>query len=189
MRASKVVLLTLGGVVTVAVLAVWVLLKQGISARAEPSPLEARLARLARRIATPANARALKNPYPPTQESVFAVKKHFVDHCSACHALDGSGNTVFGRNMYPRVPDLRGRETQNLSDGELHYIISNGVRFTGMPAFAGEEAADEIWKLVSFIRRLPELSPEELREMEQMSSEAEDGDSGEEPSHAHEVQN
>ena len=78
--------------------------------------------------------------------------------------------------MYPKVPDLRDSETQKLTDGELYYIISNGVRFTGMPAFGGEDSPEEIWKLVLFIRRLPNLPPEELQEMEKMATGA-----GEEP--------
>ncbi len=187
MRAAKIVLLTLGGVVVVAALSGWLLLKQGLSAREKPSRLEARMARIARRIATPAGARLMENPYTPTQESISEAMKHFVEHCAACHALDGSGDTVFGRNMYPRTPDLRSQESQSLTDGELYYIISNGVRFTGMPAFAGEESAEEIWELVPFLRRLPHLSEEELEEMQSRTT----GETDEEkaatsdPSHVH----
>jgi hypothetical protein len=61
--------------------------------------------------------------------------------------------------------------TQNLTDGELFWIIENGIRFTGMPAWStgtkeGEEAS---WHLVHFIRRLPKLTPEELEEMESLN--------------------
>ncbi len=40
-----------------------------------------------------------------------------------------------GRNMYPPAPDMRLAETQQMTDGELFYIIQNGVRLTGMPAW------------------------------------------------------
>ena len=150
--------------------------RHGFSARENPSRLEQFLARHARKIATPADAKTLKNVYQPTEENLASARHHFVEHCSACHALDGGGNTVFGRNMYPKVPDLRDSETQKLTDGELYYVISNGVRFTGMPAFGGEDSPEEIWKLVLFIRRLPNLPPEELKEMERMATGA-----GEEP--------
>ncbi|HEX2711678.1 MAG TPA: cytochrome c, partial [Candidatus Acidoferrales bacterium] len=92
--------------------------------------------------------------------------------CATCHALDGNGNTVIGRNLYPRVPDLRDAVTQGLSDGELYYIISHGVRFTGMPAWGSEHSPGETWQLVSFIRRLPSLSPDELKLMKQQVTEA-----------------
>ena len=60
-------------------------------------------------------------------------RAHFADHCAGCHANDGSGNTEVGRNLYPRAPDMRLAETQRLTDGELYWIIENGVRLTGMP--------------------------------------------------------
>ena len=56
-----------------------------------------------------------------------------------------------------------------MADGELFYIISNGVRLTGMPAWEEEDSPEEIWDLVSFIRRLPQRTPEELKEMKQSS--------------------
>ena len=62
------------------------------------------------------------------------ARAHFADHCAICHANDGSGDTPIGRALWPKAPDMRLRETQDLSDGELFWIIENGIRFTGMPA-------------------------------------------------------
>jgi mono/diheme cytochrome c family protein len=64
---------------------------------------------------------------------------------------------------------MRARGTQELTDGELFYIIENGVRLTGMPAWGGAGKPEESWKLVHFIRHLPRISPEELAEMERMN--------------------
>jgi mono/diheme cytochrome c family protein len=92
---------------------------------------------------------------------------HFADHCAICHANDGSCDTPLGRNLYPKPPDLRREQTQKLADGEIFWIIENGVRFTGMPAFGGAHGSeDESWKLVRFIRHLPQLTAEERMEME-----------------------
>lgn len=140
----------------------------GFSARAEPSWIEARLARHARRIATPAGAKELKNPVPETEASLTEAREHFVGHCSMCHGIDGRGKTTIGRNLYPKVPPMTDADTQQLSDGELFYIISNGIRFTGMPAWGGEDSPESIWGLVAFIRRLPKLSPEEIKLMQEM---------------------
>jgi hypothetical protein len=72
-----------------------------------------------------------------------------------------------GSGLYPKPPDLRHEETQKLSDGELFWIIENGVRFTGMPAFSTRHSSpDDSWKLVLFIRHLPQLTGEERLEME-----------------------
>jgi hypothetical protein len=71
-----------------------------------------------------------------------------------------------GRREYPRLPDLRSPTTQNLTDGEIHYIIKNGVQLTGMPAWRslGPDSEDDIWKLVSFVRSLRPLTPQERTE-------------------------
>lgn len=145
-----------------AVLYGWSLTRRGFSARDEPSRLEALLARGTRSLATPAGARELQNPQPRTAENLRDGMLHFADHCAVCHANDGSGDTIFGRNMYPRPPDMR-QSTQELTDGEIYYIVQNGVRLTGMPSFGEPGRADDpgTWNLVHFIRHLPNLTPEE----------------------------
>ena len=140
----------------------------GFSAREKPSRMEEMFARNVRRIALPAGAREMKNPHPQTEASMADAREHFVEHCSICHGFDGRGNSTIGRNLYPKVPDMTGADTQKLTDGELHYIISNGIRFTGMPAWGGEDTPESMWALVAFTRRLPKLSPEELKHMQEM---------------------
>ena len=141
----------------------------GFSARASPSWVEEKLARNSRRIVTPAGAKSLKNPYPPTEAGRIEALSRFGEHCAICHGNDGRGNTRIGRNLYPKVPDMTGTETQQLTDGELFYIISNGVRFAGMPASGDEYSPESIWALVGLVRRLPLLTPEELKEMQKMA--------------------
>lgn len=164
----KVSTVFLGGLVVVlglGVAATALLLHDGVSASATPTKAEAFLARNARRLAMPANARATANPLPPTAENLREGRLHFADHCAICHGNDGGGDTMLGHGMYPKPPDLRQATTQQLSDGELFWIIEHGVRFTGMPAFGGHGDADQSWMLVLFIRHLPQLGPEERMEM------------------------
>ncbi len=140
----------------------------GFSAQAEPSSTDAMLARYARSTAMPSSAKALKNSVRFTPEVEHEALAHFADHCAVCHANNGSGQTVFGKGMYPKPPDLRG-ETQRMSDGEIFYVIENGIRMSGMPAFGGDGTADDSWKLVAFIRHLPKLTPTEETEMEALN--------------------
>src|SRR5215472_13056919 len=157
------------------------ILHDGVSARATPTRLEAFVARNARHLAIPANARLAQNPVLDSPEGQREARLHFADHCAICHGNDGSGDTPIGNGLYPKPPDLRRPETQRLSDGELFWIIENGVRFTGMPAFSengdhssgGEhgsggnhEGGQASWKLVHFIRHLPHLTLAERQEME-----------------------
>ncbi len=145
------------------------ILHDGLSARATPNRFEIMLARNARLLAIPWNARLAQNPLLASPEDLRDARLHFADHCAVCHANDGSGQTMFGGGLYPKPPDLRLPETQNLTDGELFWIIENGVRFTGMPAFSngGEHGGmQSSWKLVHFIRHLPHLTTAERIEME-----------------------
>jgi mono/diheme cytochrome c family protein len=143
------------------------MLHNGLSARAKPTAMEAMLARNARHLAIPRNARSEHNPITSSEQTLRDARAHFADHCATCHANDGSGNSMIGNGLYPKPPDLRQDATQKLSDGELFWIIENGVRFTGMPAFGGGSGSqDDSWKLVLFIRHLPNLAMEDRVEME-----------------------
>jgi mono/diheme cytochrome c family protein len=145
------------------------ILHDGLSARATPNQLEIKVARSVRHFVIPANAQATPNPVLATAEDLRDARIHFADHCAICHGNDGGGKTMLGEGLFPKPPDLRLPQTQNLSDGELFWIIENGVRFTGMPAFSngGEHGgAQDSWKLVHFIRHLPHLTAAERIEME-----------------------
>lgn len=126
---------------------------------------------LLRALAIPSAAARRENPVPASADVIAKGLAHFADHCASCHANDGSGTTALGKGLYPRAPDLRLPGTQQLSDGTLFYIIENGVKLTGMPAWGtgtseGEAAS---WHLVRFIRHLPALSEAELQHMEALN--------------------
>jgi mono/diheme cytochrome c family protein len=141
----------------------------GLSSQPEPGVIETRVARSVRALAVPRSIKAQSNPLGNSEEAFRPGMEHFARYCAMCHGNDGSGeDTPIGRGLFPKPPDMRD-VTQKLSDGEIFYIIENGVRFTGMPAFgtgnadpAGEKLA---WQLVHFIRRLPRLTPDEIGEM------------------------
>lgn len=144
----------------------------GLSARDEPSGLEKSAARRLRRLALPARAREMKNPVAPSADALTEARGHFADHCAICHANDGRGRTEIGQHLYPRAPDMTLPETQSLTDGELFHVIKYGVRLTGMPAWGVEGSRDDdvaSWKLVHFIRHLPELTPAEVEQMEKLN--------------------
>jgi mono/diheme cytochrome c family protein len=148
----------------------WIASARGFSARQEPTGMEAWIARNTRAMATPSADRNLKNPVPLTPDVLVEARRHFADHCAVCHANDGSGNTEMGRNLYPRVPDMRQHATQSLADGEIYFIIQNGIRLSGMPAWGEESGHDqESWALVHFIRHLPSLSPDEINNMQKFN--------------------
>ena len=166
---GKILFAVLVLIIVATVVAIALALRSGISARSAPTATEAMIAGSVRHLAIPVAARRLRNPLPLTPAALREGRDHFADHCAPCHANDGSGNSEMGPNFYPRVPDMRQPWTQNLSDGELFFIIRNGVRLTGMPAWGGEHDDADNWKLVHFIRHLPKITPAELEEMKKMN--------------------
>lgn len=167
MRLSRIATSIAFAVVVLILGLLWYVRQHGFSAREQPSALEALVARQLRDFAMPAKAADALNPLDPSELAIAEGRDHFADHCAVCHANDGSGQTEMGENLYPPAPDMRQAGTQDLSDGQLFYLIRDGVRFTGMPGWGGED--EENWKLVLFIRHLPEIQPIELQFMDEIN--------------------
>lgn len=170
-RIGKWLVILLAGAGLVVIVGGIAFLASGISARPEPSAIEAAVASRLRALAIPSSAKARQNPVPASPEAIEDGMAHWADHCAMCHGNSGDGQTEMGRGLYPRAPDMRLPATQDLSDGTLFYIIEEGVKLTGMPAWGtgtpdGEKAS---WHLVHFIRHLPKLTPEEIEKMEGMN--------------------
>ena len=127
---------------------------RGFRASSSPSAIEIRAARFLRNLAIPQKERDLANPFVNDDIAAAQGRELFLARCSTCHGVDGRGSTPIGANEYPRVPNLHSDLTQRMSDGEIHYIIQNGVQLTGMPAMPGAHSATEAdsWKLVAYIR-------------------------------------
>jgi mono/diheme cytochrome c family protein len=100
--------------------------------------------------------KAVKNPQPFNPESLAEGKEAFGHYCVACHGLDGQNTGVpFANRMSPPLPSLASREVQDYTDGQLKWIIDNGIAPSGMPASQGTLSDDEIWSIIVFIRHLP----------------------------------
>ena len=177
MKLGKVILLFFVAAIIVAVAYGASVIRGGFSTRTQPSRVEAVVARTVRNWSIPRVDREEPNPWveAATAEVMADARAHWADHCASCHANDGSGQTEIGQNLYPKAPDMRLPATQDLTDGELYYIIRNGIRLTGMPAWGDPDTLqdDESWQLVLFIRHLPQITPEELKEMGRLNPKTE----------------
>jgi mono/diheme cytochrome c family protein len=169
LNSWTIAILLLVGVTTVLVVR---LRQTGLSARTQPYAIEMLTAKLIRHWAVPVASRKLTNPLSANAKTLERGRGHWADHCATCHANNGSGDTEMGRNLYPRAPDMRRAETQALTDGELYYIIRNGIPMTGMPAWGDPTLGNsdsESWVLVAFIRHLPNLTFDEQAVMEKLN--------------------
>ena len=150
------------------------LVHRGFRANSTPTAAEAFLARKIRNFAIPYSERTTKNTFDPSPDNLQDARTLFLAHCASCHGIDGSARTQLGGNLYPRVPDLRAAQTQNLTDGEVHYIIQNGVQLTGMPAFSDlhRDSGRGAWLLVLFVRTLGPLNKFQLTQQASFLSSA-----------------
>lgn len=97
-----------------------------------------------------------RNPLPSTSASIADGKAAFGNYCMVCHGLDGQNTGVpFAGSLSPPVPSLASGDVQRYSDGQLKWIIENGISPSGMPASRGILSDDEMWAIVAYIRHLP----------------------------------
>lgn len=100
--------------------------------------------------------KADKNPLKASEDTVADGKDLFKSYCMVCHGLDGQNTGVpFAKTLDPPVPSLASAQVQAYTDGQLRWIIRNGIAPSGMPPSDGEFSNDEMWSMVMYIRHLP----------------------------------
>jgi predicted CXXCH cytochrome family protein len=128
----------------------------GMRARQKPSPVEAFVAARLIKLGIPAAERKQKNPFePPTMADLVAGRDLYQRHCDVCHGHDGKGGTLPGGGMYPPPASLESEQTSKRTDGELFYLIRNGIRNTAMPGWQLPDR--DTWQLVAYVRALPRV--------------------------------
>jgi mono/diheme cytochrome c family protein len=120
-----------------------------------PGSLETAVMQSAKRRIT-IRGRSDENPLAANDENIHAGQRNFTSYCMVCHGLDGQNTGVpFAGKMSPPVPPLNSAAVQTYTDGQLHWIIQNGIFPSGMPASKDLFRDEEIWQMVLYIRHLP----------------------------------
>jgi mono/diheme cytochrome c family protein len=120
-----------------------------------PSPTETKFAYWTKRHITIRGKKDV-NPVKATTENIEEGKEAFTSYCMVCHGLDGQNTGVpFAATVSPPVPSLASPQVQAYTDGQLKWIIKNGIWPSGMPPSAGEFSDTEMWEMVLYIRHLP----------------------------------
>ena len=100
--------------------------------------------------------RKQKNPLPDTVQTRADGKEAFTHYCVACHGMDGQNTGVpFVDHLSPPVPSLASPEVQQYTDGQLKWVLDNGIWPSGMPGSKGTLSDDEVWSIIIFLRHLP----------------------------------
>jgi mono/diheme cytochrome c family protein len=132
------------------------------SATTRPSRLEKALAHAA--LDASVRARAPRGKTAPTdRESLERGRETYRANCLVCHGVPGGEQSAIAAGLNPPVPDLAEPETQARTDGELYFLVSGGVRLTGMPGFSRSLPETTLWAVVGFLRALPKLGDDELK--------------------------
>ena len=107
-----------------------------------------------------------KDPLPDTAETREDGKEAFSHYCVACHGMDGQNTGVpFAGHMSPPVPLLTSAEVQSYTDGQLKWILDNGIWPSGMPGSKGILSDDELWSIVVYLRHLPPAGSQGVPQM------------------------
>lgn len=135
-----------------------------------PGDAESKLAAEAKKVMI--GGKDWKNLTPDTPDTVKTGMEHFQHHCMVCHGMDGHNTGVpFAAKMSPPVIDLGDKDVQKYEDGQLKWIIENGIRFSGMPGWKGILEDDEMWSIVRFLRHLPEKGSQGIPQVYKESEE------------------
>jgi mono/diheme cytochrome c family protein len=155
MRTGILWMITVLAVVLIGVAA----LSFNLTALHEPGTVETRVANLFKHFFVyRASLHGIPPRSPDAKASIERGASYFGQDCGICHGGDGRSKVPPGRWMYPRASDLTSKQVQSYSDQELFWVIQNGIRFTGMPAFGDVETPDHVWDLVNYVRTLPDDS-------------------------------
>ena len=138
------------------------LVMRGFSADGQPSNAERTLANFAKDVVVPLEAKSRKNPYASEAAALQEGLQIYQQACSVCHGNDGRSDIAFGRAMYPPAMDLTSPHVRSWSGAELFWIVQNGVRLTGMPAWRSMLDEPSTWKVIVAMRQLQQAGPKAI---------------------------
>jgi mono/diheme cytochrome c family protein len=102
----------------------------------------------------PASAKKLKNPLSATAENIDSGKILFNKHCASCHGEDGKAKIQIAANMKVKPPDLTNKAMKGITDGEIYWVVTNGIIKSGMPAFKAKANDQERWRMTLYVKYL-----------------------------------
>jgi thiosulfate dehydrogenase len=135
-----------------------------VATASSPMPFEKRLAH------TALNARIRKeapknSPLQASEENYQAGAHVYRSHCAVCHGLPGQAGSATSKGMYPKPPELfKGHGVTDDPAGETYWKVANGIRLTGMPAYANSLTETEMWQ-VSLLLATADKLPTQIHSM------------------------
>ena len=163
MKSKSMLLLGFWAGILVCLLTPILLLAMGainVGADVKPGLIERSLAPWGRDRSVATRALKEKNPYGGEPSAIATGLDHYRENCLMCHGAPEIAGAELSQGLNPPAPSLD-KGGKGRPDGELFWVIKHGLRMTAMPAFGPTHTDEEIWKIVAFIRHLPELTAPE----------------------------
>ena len=112
------------------------------------------------------NSKNIQVPNLENQNLLLSGFKGYDEMCVTCHSAPGKSASVITDGLYPKPPELYNKEIlEEWKDKELFWIIKNGIKLTGMPAYGPTHSDEDLWSIVAFLKQLPEMSDNDYKAM------------------------
>ncbi len=128
-------------------------------ANVPPPKMEARIAMGALDSSVERHAPHVNNPVPVTDDNLIEGLKIYTMNCALCHGGIDRQPSQLEHSLYPQPPNLISDPDED-PEWQIFYVIKNGVRYSGMPAWDKSLSADDMWKVTAFLSRIEKLPPE-----------------------------
>jgi len=109
---------------------------------------------------------------PPLDDPLLAERGFLIyrDKCVQCHGAPGVPPDDLGKGMLP-LPNNLAQTAREKSAEYIYWVVANGIRMTGMPAWQYRFNEQDLWAVVAFVERLPEFSPKEYEKWDRKAGE------------------
>ncbi|MGH9842682.1 MAG: c-type cytochrome [Blastocatellia bacterium] len=102
----------------------------------------------------PASAKKMKNPLKADDGTIAAGRTIFNKNCASCHGEDGKSKIDIAAAMKKKPTDLTAKEMSGITDGEIYWVVTNGIKKSGMPAFKLKAKDQERWQMTVYVKHL-----------------------------------
>jgi thiosulfate dehydrogenase len=127
-------------------------------ANSTPPDVETHIAMSAVDSSVERHAPRLNNPVPPTDENLIDGLKIYTMNCALCHGGIDQKPSTLEKSFYPPPPNFI-LHPEDDPEWHVSYIVRNGIRYTGMPAWDKTLSDSDIWKVTAFLTRVGKLPP------------------------------
>ncbi len=124
---------------------------------------------------------------PPKSFSDEDVRRGFEEFnamCVTCHGAPGKKRSLAGKGLRPQAPNLV-NAARHWNAGNLYWIVKNGIKMTGMPAFGPTHDDATLWNIVAFVSRLPDMTEKQYQQLEEQTAGSRSHSSGDSHSDGH----